>query len=384
MSAPMSSMDFDSTTSISDKFLIGDALLERVKKIVDEDLAPQVLAIDREGIYPKEVMQKLGAAGAFRRHLPSLTEDGKAHFDEAMRAMAIVSRVCMNTGFTMWCQVTLAWYIEKSPNAEVRNKLLEKVACGEVLGGTALSNPMKHLSGIEPLKITATEVDNGFIINGTLPWVSNLGEDHWFASIAAIDTDPTRKVMFAVDCSSPGFSLRQCAEFIALEGSQTFACHYDNVFIPKECLIADPIPEYLQSIKAGFVFLQIGMGVGVIQACSDYMHEFNQSLSHVNCYLDYQTDELDQDIKDYIAACDVLATEIGDSSDRFFVDILKLRKTISELSLKAGESAMLHGGARSYLHDSVAQRKLREAYFVAMISPSIKHIRKEIDRLGYC
>ena len=384
MSATLATTDFNSSTALPEPPLSGEALLKEVQKIVDEDLLPQVVAIDREGVYPKEVMRKLGAAGAFRRHLPSLTEDGKAHFNEAMRAMAIVSKACMNTGFTMWCQVTLAWYIEKSPNKELRDQLLEKVANGEVLGGTALSNPMKHLSGIEPLKVTATEVDNGFIINGTLPWVSNLGEDHWFASIAAIDKDPARKIMFAVDCASPGFSLRQCAEFIALEGSQTFACHFDNVFVPKERLIADPIPEYLQSIKAGFVFLQIGMGVGVIEACSDYMHEFNKTLGHVNCYLDYQVDELDQDIKDYIAACDVLAEEIGDPTDRFFVDILKLRKTISELSLKAGESAMLHGGARSYLHDSVAQRKLREAYFVAMISPSIKHILKEIDRLGYC
>jgi hypothetical protein len=39
---------------------------------------------------------------------------------------------------------------------------------------------------------------------------------------------------------------------------------------------------------------------------------------------------------------------------------------------------MLHQGARGYLAHSAAQRKLREAYFVAIVTPAIKHLRREL------
>jgi hypothetical protein len=39
---------------------------------------------------------------------------------------------------------------------------------------------------------------------------------------------------------------------------------------------------------------------------------------------------------------------------------------------------MLHQGAKGYLSHSAAQRKLREAYFIAIVTPAIKHLRREI------
>jgi hypothetical protein len=42
---------------------------------------------------------------------------------------------------------------------------------------------------------------------------------------------------------------------------------------------------------------------------------------------------------------------------------------------------MLHTGAAGYALASAAQRRLREGYFVAIETPAIKHLRKEIDRL---
>ena len=49
--------------------------------------------------------------------------------------------------------------------------------------------------------------------------------------------------------------------------------------------------------------------------------------------------------------------------------------------LAATQSAMLHTGAAGYSLSSPAQRRLREGYFVAIVTPAIKHLRKEIDRL---
>lgn len=61
-------------------------------------------------------------------------------------------------------------------------------------------------------------------------------------------------------------------------------------------------------------------------------------------------------------------------------DILRLRLAGGELSLRAAQAAMLHQGARGYLRNATAQRRLREAYFVAIVTPSLKHLRHQLTR----
>ena len=54
----------------------------------------------------------------------------------------------------------------------------------------------------------------------------------------------------------------------------------------------------------------------------------------------------------------------------------------NSLALRAANSALLHQGAKGYLLRNAAQRRLREAWFVAIVTPAIKHLRKEIARLS--
>lgn len=44
-------------------------------------------------------------------------------------------------------------------------------------------------------------------------------------------------------------------------------------------------------------------------------------------------------------------------------------------------SEALHTGAKGYLMRHGAQRRLREALFVAIVTPALKHLRKEIHSL---
>ena len=66
----------------------------------------------------------------------------------------------------------------------------------------------------------------------------------------------------------------------------------------------------------------------------------------------------------------------------FLIDVLDVRAHASELALRAAQSALLHQGARGYLMTSDVQRRVRESHFVAIVTPAIKHLRKEIARLS--
>ena len=73
-----------------------------------------------------------------------------------------------------------------------------------------------------------------------------------------------------------------------------------------------------------------------------------------------------------------LAEDPFETSEEFFREILELRLAAGELAIRASQSAMLHTGAKGYLRAAPAQRKLRESYFVAIVTPAIKHLRKEL------
>lgn len=348
-----------------------------LQQLIAQGLAPHTQTIDRQGDYPSSFMHSLGQLGGYSQHLAS---NGHA-FYAAVDTMAQVSRECMSTGFCVWCQDALGWYLENSDESAVREHWLPQFASGARLGGTGLSNAMKHLAGIEPLKVRLTRVAGGYIANGTLPWVSNLGPEHVFAAVFEL-AGSERRVMALTECHQPGFALRACPEFIALEGSGTYACHFRDSFIPDANVISHDVAQLIPRIRSGFVLLQMGMGLGVVQACIDIMYATRETHHHVNGFLDEQPEALEEELNDARRATRLLGSEVaGDHSDTLFADVLQLREGSSHLALRAAQGAMLHAGARGYLADAPAQRKLREAYFVAIVTPAIKHIRKELARL---
>jgi alkylation response protein AidB-like acyl-CoA dehydrogenase len=241
---------------------------------------------------------------------------------------------------------------------------------------------MKAYADIEDLRLSGEKVDGGYIVNGSLPWVSNLGEDHMFGTLFAIDGDKDKPVMALVDCSSKGFELRLSAHFVALEGTRTFACIFNDVFIPDEMIIDHDGKSFMKKARFGMIMLQAGMAAGNIQACIDICKDNEARLGHVNAYLDDRPEELQEELDDLLDACIALAEDPYDTSDDHFKDVLQLRLTAGELTLRASQSAMLHAGASGYLIKAKAQRKLRESYFVAIVTPAIKHLRKQLAEMA--
>lgn len=354
-------------------------LLTRTQRIVDTDLRPLTVDIDLEGIYPEAVLKSLGQEGAFLQHLPAARGDRHTDLSAAIQAMATVSHECLSTGFSIWCQDTCGWYLQNAANPTVRDNWIGKVGSGEVLAGTGMSNTMKAFAGIEPLRLKGKRVDGGYVVNGSLPWVSNLGEGHVFGTLFELEGSAGRSIMALVDCDSEGFSLRLSAHFTALEGTRTFACIFEDVFIPDEMIIDEDGKAFLKRARAGLILLQFGMGVGNIQSCIDISRDVEPLLGHVNTYLEDRPDELQEELDDAVDAVLALAEDPYETSDDFFREILELRLAAGELALRASQSAMLHTGAKGYLKAAPAQRKLRESYFIAIVTPAIKHLRKELD-----
>ena len=361
-----------------------DRLMAAVRAVAEGPLARQADAIDRQGHYPQAVLRQLAGIGAMSVHLDA--PHGMGDYGLAIRAMAEASRTCGATGFMMWCQAVCGLYLQQSGNPALMGETLERHASGASLGGTALSNPMKSYAQIESLLLRATPVEGGYRVNGALPWVSNLGPDHCCGAIAAVVSGdalaPPREVMFLLRCNAPGVEMRECPSFSAMEGTGTYALRLNNHFIGTADIIADPAKPTIARIRAAFVMLQCGMAVGVTQGAIDSMWAVETQLGHVNEFLEDRPAALQAELDALTARVMAQATTPFDTSTEFFIDVLDARAHGAELCLRAAQSALMHQGARGYLLSSAVQRRVRESHFVAIVTPAIKHLRKEIARLS--
>jgi alkylation response protein AidB-like acyl-CoA dehydrogenase len=353
-------------------------LLAAVRAIAQGPLAERAQAID-EGAYPADLLHALGAVGAMSAHIDQPGRPG--NYMDAIAAMAEAGKVCGATAFMMWTQAAAALYMDASDNAALHGERLQRHLSGATLGGTGLSNPMKSFAQIESLLLKATPVDGGYRINGTLPWVSNLAADHYFGAVATVEGEPGREVMFMLRCDAPGVTLKACPKFSGMEGTGTYAVQCKDLVIGAEDIVADPCKPYIRRIRGAFVLLQCGIAAGIIQGAIDSMWKVEDQLGHVNQFLDDRPDQLQAEFDDLLATVARLAETPYDTSDAYFLDVLSARLAGGELCLRAANSALMHQGARGYLMSSDVQRRVREAQFVAIVTPAIKHLRKEVAAL---
>jgi alkylation response protein AidB-like acyl-CoA dehydrogenase len=124
------------------------------------------------------------------------------------------------------------------------------------------------------------------------------------------------------------------------------------------------------------------MGLGVTQGAIDSMWQVEPQLGHVNQFLEDRPADLQAELDALKTRIHHLAHTPYCPDTSYLLDVLDARAHCSEISLRAAQSALMHQGARGYLLSSAVQRRVRESHFVAIVTPAIKHLRKEIARLS--
>jgi alkylation response protein AidB-like acyl-CoA dehydrogenase len=352
------------------------SIVDSVASLARSELAPMAAVIDSGTVYPADLLRRLGDAGAWGSHRP---ENGAADLRCAIQSIAALGEVCGATAFMAWCQNTLVWYAANSENPALVARFADEVATGKILGGTGLSNPMKSLFGIEKLKLSGRRVEGGYVVRGALPWVSNLGSDHLFGTIFESEDQPGEIVVFLADCSDPAVTLKPCKPFLAMDGTGTYGVQFRDLFVPDDLVLAKRAAPFVKKIRAGFILLQNGMGLGLIRDCIAIMNEVEGSLGHVNRYLPQQPADFEKLLSELGSETMALARDPFNATDDYWRRVVALRLHVGEASVAAAHAAMLHCGARGYVKSHRVQRRLREAYFVAIVTPATKQLRKMLQ-----
>ena len=342
------------------------ALLEN---IINEELKPYVKRIDAEAYYAENYLRKLGEAGF-------LSSENKSKKDTIMDEMYLVeetAKVCMTTAFCLWCHLAALTYVRNTKNEKLKNELLPALESGEILAGTGLSNPMKFYAGLEKLHLSAKKVEGGYLVSGVLPSVSNLGKGHSFGFVAGLND--TEQIMGIVSCDVEGLQLKEKVDYLAINGSATYACSFKDVFIPNENILSEDAGAFIEVIRPAFLLYQIPLGLGVTQASIESIEKVCQRQNGCNQYLKNRPEDLRQEEEKIQAKIQTLF----DQEHVSFKEIAAIRLQSAYLTLEAVQASMLHNGSAGYLQNCAPSRRLREAYFYANLTPTIKHLEKVLN-----
>lgn len=361
--------------------VLAKPLLERVRDIAVRDLRVRAPDIDRNGEYPLDLLRRFGAAGTFAQHHSGFGDTQSIDIGAAIGAMSVIAEECLSTAFCVWCQDAFGWYVENADNDGLRAALQSGAASGEIFGGTGLSNPMKALSRIEPLRLRGRRVAGGYRIDGVLPWVSNIEPGHYFGICFALEEAPGHIVMALARSGDAGVSSRQTTRFIALDGTATVTASFKQAFIPDERVLADQLEPFARRIRPGFILLQTGMASGLIRSSIAQMRNLPDPILKVNQFLPVGPAEIEARLLSLESRILELASTPLDQSQSFLERVLASRLEGSNLALDATRAAMLHAGARAYVDGSIYSRRLRESFFIAIVTPATKHLERDIAEL---
>ncbi|KAI5721886.1 hypothetical protein M8J76_000331 [Diaphorina citri] len=253
-------------------------LYKTVRDFTEGELKPIAAKLDREHLYPKEQIKKMGELGLMGVEVP---EDlGGTGLDYLAYAIATeeISRGCASCGVIM--SVNNSLYlgpILKFGNAAQKEKYITPFTQGVKIGCFALSEPGNG-SDAGAASTVAKQDSNGWTLNGTKAWITNGYESE--ATVVFATTDKSKKhkgiSAFIVDKPTEGLSLGKKEDKLGINASSTCSLIFEDCSIPAENLLGEPGMGFkiaMMTLDAGRIGIA-SQALGIAQASLDCAVEY--------------------------------------------------------------------------------------------------------------
>ena len=213
-------------------------LIEAIREIARERVAPRAAEIDRTSQFPWDMKELLAQQDILAMPFPS--EYGGIESSELAVVMAIeeLARNCATTSLILAVQQLGSLPIILAGTDEQKHKYLPQLASGEWLAAFGLTEAGSG-SDAAAMQTFAVRKGDTYILNGSKRFITNGGLAQ-VNSIFAL-TDPkagTRGISaFIVEKDFPGFSVGRIEEKMGIKGSQTAELIFTDCEVPVENLL---------------------------------------------------------------------------------------------------------------------------------------------------
>ena len=335
-------------------------------------LAASAEGIDRGDVPAAFVLPRLAAAGLTRLAVPQSLGGTGGEAADAVHAVAAVAGHSLAAAFMLWGHRCYTEFLIQTPNADLRAAQLPTVLAGERAGASALSNVMKYLAGLEPLQVTARTEGDEVVINGKLPWVTNLRKDGFWVAAAADPAEGGPAIIVSLSHDDPGLVRSTDLSLMGMRSSDTAAVTLTEVRIPQARIISQNAQGWLTGVRPLFIALQCGMTIGLAR----------RALAEARTCGGAGREVLGPSIEDTAQRLDRAESQMlaGIRSGSFVAKtapLFELRIALAGLAQEAVSLELQAGGGRNFLQEPGRDfaRRWREAAFVPLITPSLVQLQ---------
>lgn len=330
------------------------------------------------GTEPAEaILPRLAAAGLSAAGVPVAAGGAGGDVVDGVLAIAAVAEESLAASFVLWGHRTYIEYLLQSPNRALAERYLPDLLAGRVAGATGLSNAMKFLAGLEPLQIAARSDGDALLLDGKMPWVTNLRPAGFHVAAAVDRADGGPAFVVSLSHDDDGLARSPDLDLMAMRSSDTAAIALAGVRIGRDRILADRAAEWLPRVRPAFVGLQCGMSIGLAR----------RALAEAAAAAGSGRGVLGEPVLDLRHRLDRAQARLvaGLRSREFEVDapaLFELRIRLAEMVAEAASLELHAAGGRAYLSVPGRDfaRRWRESAFIPVITPSLVQLKAALQQ----
>lgn len=345
-------------------------ILQAVESFLRKEVAPYAQELERNDEYPHEIVEKMKVLGLFGATI------GEAYGGMGLSATTyakIVERVAgvwMSVSGIFNSHLIMSAAIEKFGSEALKQRMLPKLASGELRGGIALTEPDCG-TDLQAIRTRADLQGESFVLNGVKTWITNAAEGNVLAVLVKTNTDvePRHKGMsLLVVEKSAGYQTHKLQK-LGYRGVDTAEVVFENVVVPASNLVGPEPGRGLQQILSGLALGRINVaarGVGVAQAALDASIQYARVRQTFGKPIgEHQAIALKlADMATKVEASRLLtqrAAQVYDSGERCDKEAGMAKLFATETALENATEALRIHGAMGYSPEYLVERYYRDA-----------------------
>ncbi len=332
-------------------------------------LATNTEAIDRGTLTTRSVLTDLADADRLGLGAPS-NADGQ--LPRMLTVLEDLARCSLSAAFSVWShRATMEFLV--AADTEFARSILGRMRAGACPGVSAMASGFRQLVGLDRTDLTAVRIGGGYSVCGRLPWASNLYPDA--VVVTTIRDEQDRPVVVGFPLNAAGVKVHAAPDLLALQGTVSSSLTLDGLFIPDAQVLSDDFARLLATVRPVFSALQSAFCLGLAAECH---HQAQQNLGGVNDVYSNEITAAGRQLATLRTQLHAAAQTIGSDRPPAPRHVLQLRLEAGQLAGTMAGLEIRTTGGRGFTLNSDANRRYREATFIALQSPSEAQLRTEL------
>ena len=366
------------------------ALLERFRRLADEQIAPFAEDVDEQGRFPREAVQALASNGFLGLTIPAAFGGMGQGIGFACAILDEMARRCASTAMVYLMHLCGCTCYGAAPQAA--GEALKDAAAGKHLTTLAWSEKGSRSHFWAPIS-QAVERDGTVVLNALKSWVTSAGEAEGYVVSTRTPggSQPLDTMLYLVKKGDPGMRVSGPWNAMGMRGNASAPMTLENCAIPAERALCAPgkgFPTMLEVVLPWFQLGNAAISVGLAEAATQAtvahlthrrMEHLNQALAdlpNLRARLARMRIETDQARAHLVSAIEA----VEHPGEQTMLLVLESKAAAAETALRVTSLGMQTCGGAAFSGHLSLERNFRDAHAAAVMAPTTDVLHDFIGR----